>query len=185
MTSVSSSTPSFSMTAPWKVVLCVIGVVVALPLGLRGYAPSSRTEDRLLQLTQRIAALEGELAALQSAPSRVQAPFQVADSAGRAILSIEAVSDGGAAITIGSLTAGGLRLGVGSSGAGFLNVRREDGVIAASIGQYKGGPMGVQIFDAKGAGDEPGADDRRPQRQGRADGRAQRQRRRDLGQRRV
>lgn len=155
MISVPTSTPSFTMTSSWKAVLCVIGAVVALPLSLRGYTPSTRMEDRLLQLTQRIAALEGELAALQSAPSRVQAPFHVVDSAGRTILAIESVADGGAAVTIGSMSGGGLRLGVGSSGAGFLNLRRADGVIAASIGQYKGGPMGVQVFNAEGAGAEP------------------------------
>ena len=154
MISVPSSTPSFAI-APWTAVLCVLGIVVTLPLSLRGYAPSSRMEDRLVQLTQRIAALEGELAALQSAPSRVHAPFHVVDSAGRTIIAIESVADGGAAVTIGSMSGGGLRLGVGSSGAGFLNLRRADGVIAASIGQYKGGPMGVQVFDADGAGAEP------------------------------
>jgi hypothetical protein len=146
MISVPPSTPS---------VLCVIGLLLALPLGLRGYAPSSRVDDRLLQLTQRIAALEGELAALQSAGGRVHAPFHVVDSAGRTILSIESVADGGAAMTIGSVSGGGLRLGVGNSGAGFLNLRRADGVIAASMGQYKGGPMGVQIFNAEGAGATP------------------------------
>lgn len=155
MTSVPPPAPSFSETAPWKAVVCVIVAMTALPLSLRGYSPTSRVDDRLVQLTQRIAALEGELAALQAVGGRVHAPFQVVDSSGRTILSIESVADGGAAMTIGSLDAGGLRLGVGSSGAGFLNVRRADGVIAASIGQYKAGPMGVQVFNAEGAGAEP------------------------------
>jgi hypothetical protein len=145
----------FPLVVSSKAVWCALGVMAALPMGLRGYAPAPRTDERIVQLTQRIAALEGELAALQSAPSRVQAPFQVVDSAGRTILAIESVADGGAAVTVGSMSGGGLRLGVGSSGAGFLNLRRSDGVIAASIGQYKGGPTGVQVFDAEGAGAEP------------------------------
>ena len=150
--------PASRMPATWKGICWLLALTVVLPFGLRAYTPAASSDARLLQLTQRIAALETELSALQQAESQVRAPFHVLDRSGRTILTIEPAGEGGAAITVGSLAGGGLRLGVGSSGAGFLNLRRADGVIAASIGQYKGGPMGVQIFNTEGAGTEPVAE---------------------------
>jgi hypothetical protein len=124
-------------------------VVLALSMPLHGQDPDTPSlqmlDLKVIALTQELAILKEKVAALQQQGSKVKAPFEVTDTAGKTLVKIESVSSGQAAVTVGS-GAGGVSIGVGASGAGALIVRRADGKVGAEISQQGGRPMGLLVY---------------------------------------
>jgi len=129
-------------------------LLIGLPWTLHGQDPDDATLNMLnlkvIALTQQVSTLQQKVAALQQQGSRVKAPFEVVDAAGKTIAKIETVANGRAAMTVGTGT-GGVTVGVGASGAGALLVRRADGKVGVELSQTDGRPMGVYVLDTAGA----------------------------------
>lgn len=128
-------------------------VLVGLPWTLHGQdddASLNMLNLKVVALTQQVSTLQQKVAALQQQGSRVKAPFEVVDAAGKTIAKIETVTNGRAALTVGTGN-GGVSIGVGASGAGAVLVRRADGNVGVELSQTGGRPMGVYVLDTAGA----------------------------------
>jgi hypothetical protein len=105
---------------------------------------------KVIALTQQVSTLQQKVAALQQQGSRVKAPFEVVDAAGKTIAKIETVANGRAAMTVGTGT-GGVTVGVGASGAGSTPCAsrgRQSGCRAVTNGRA---PDGRVLLDTAGA----------------------------------